>query len=723
MNINHEETVRSEISRRDFLKTSGAGLTFAFVFGPMGVKCFGSEIRGREKGEFTAWVRINPDNSILIYSPGDEMGQGSMTGVPIILAEEMDADWSTVTIETSPTEPAIFGSGSRNAMVTGGSRTIRTYFRKVRLVGAQVRRVLLDSVATEWQVPASELTTEPSLVVHAKSGRSITYGEIADFATVPYDMPDVTDADLKSPREFRLIGKIKARYDIPEKTDGSAMFSIDHQVPGMAYGVVSRSPVNESRPVSFNEADVLSMAGISDVVTLDHGIGIVGETLEAVLEAKDALEITWSPVAADQFNSEEVLASFADVAADANADSRTVFETGNAESALGKAVRRYQADYYSEHVNHAQLEPLNAIASVNEAGDGAEVWAGTQSPWNARVAAAQVLDVDPSRIKLNRFYSGGGFGRRLYPDYIAEAVQLSKAVKRPVKLMWTREDDIQYGFFRPMNLQRMTAGVDENGKIVAWKHTIVGDNSPGLLTGGAQIPHYDIANQDIDVRHVENGVRLSAWRAVAHPFNKFAIEAFLDEVASGESIDNLELHRQLMAGSARARKVVDLVAEMARAGGSVPEGRARGLAFAERGESLTAGIAEISLDEGTGKIRVHRAWLAGDFGIIVHPDNARAQMEGGFIFGLSSVLSEQITFKNGRVQQSNYRDYPIMTMAESPEIEVQFVDSDADPWGIGELGNPLAGGTVANAFAALTGKRLRHTPFTPERVSEVLGRS
>ncbi len=722
MSINHKETVRSNISRRDFLKTSGAGLTFAFVFVPLGVKCVGSVVPRNDTAAFTAWVRINPDNSILIRSPADEMGQGSMTAVPIILAEEMDADWSTVSIEFSPTEPATFGSGSSNTMMTGGSRTIRTYFRKVRLVGAQARRVLLDNVAAHWQVPVSELTTEPSLVIHAKSSRRISYGEIAALATVPDDLPVVSEADLKSPRDFRLIGKINSRVDIPEKTDGSAVFSIDHQVTGMAYGVISRSPVNESRPLSFNKADVLAMAGVSDTVQLDHGIGIVGETIEAVLEAKDALEITWSSGTADQFNSDEVLAGFADVAADARADSRTVHETGNVEKGLETAVRRYQADYYSEHVYHAQLEPLNAIASVNEAGDGAEVWAGTQSPWNARVAAAQVLDVDPSRIKLNRFYSGGGFGRRLYPDYIAEAVQLSKAVKRPVKLMWTREDDIQYGFFRPMNLQRLVAGVDANGKIVAWKHTIVGDNSPGLLTGGAQIPHYDVANQHIDVRHVENGVRLSAWRAVAHPFNKYAIEAFLDEVAAGESIDNLDLHRQLMAGSARARKVVDLVAEMARAGGSVPEGRARGLAFAERGESLAAGIAEISLDERSGKITVHRAWLSGDFGIIVHPDNARAQMEGGFIFGLSSVLSERITFKNGRVQQSNYGDYPVMTMAESPEIEVQFVDSDADPWGIGELGNPLAGGAVANAFAALTGKRLRHTPFTPDTVSEVLGR-
>jgi isoquinoline 1-oxidoreductase beta subunit len=310
----------------------------------------------------------------------------------------------------------------------------------------------------------------------------------------------------------------------------------------------------------------------------------------------------------------------------------------------------------------------------------------------------------------------------LNSDFVGEAVLLSKAVRRPVKLIWTREDDVQYGYYRPMNLQRMTAGVDDDGNVLFWKHTTVGD-SPGLLVGGAQIPHYDIPNQRIDVKGVPSGVRLAAWRAVAHPFNKYAIEAFIDEIARGESMDPIELRRKLMAGSPGALNVMNRVVDMARRAGPAPEGRARGFAFAERDRSLAAATVEISLDRSSGKIQVHRAWLAGDFGIIVQPDSARAQMEGGFVFGLSSVLTERISFREGRVEQSNFSNYNLLSMSEAPHVEVEFLPSEEPPTGIGELANPLAGGAVANAFAALTGKRLRHTPFTPDRVSDILGRS
>lgn len=713
----------STYSRRDFLKTSGAGLTFAVVFGPMGVRAVSAESTDQMKETaFSAWVKINTDNSILIYSPASEMGQGSMTAVPIILAEEMDADWDHVRLEFSPTQPNIFGSGGGNAMVTGGSRTVRTYFPKVRRVGAQIRRVLLDNVAREWQVPVAELSTEPSTVVHSASGRKITYGEVAAFSEVPATMPSIDDSEFKAPQDYRLIGKNLPRRDIPAKTDGSAQFSIDVQVPGMVYGFITRSPVHDGSPKSFNEEEIVAMPGVLQTVELPYGIGVLGETLEQTLKAKEALRIEWAPGAvADGFDSVATLAGYSDIASDEGVATRTVFEQGDAAATMEKAVRTYEADYFSDHVNHAQLEPVNAIASVNPSGDGVELWAGTQAPWSAVTAAAEAINVSPDRVVLNRYLSGGGFGRKLNPDFVAEAALLSNAIKRPVKLIWTREDDLQYGFMRPMNLQRMKAGVDAEGNLIAWNHCIVGDDSPGMIAGGAEIPHYAIPNKNIEARHVESGVRHWYWRAVAHPFNKYAIESFIDEIAVGESKDPIEYRRMLMADDPKALRVIDLIVEMANKAGPAPDGRARGLSFAERGPSIAAAIAEISVDRNSGQIHVHRVWCGGDFGIIVQPDNAAAQMEGGMIFGLSSVLSERVTFVNGEVQQSNYRDYRIMTIDEAPEFEVAFVESFEDPVGIGELSNPLAGGAVANAFRALTGKNLRHTPFTPEKVLEVLG--
>ncbi len=399
---------------------------------------------------------------------------------------------------------------------------------------------------------------------------------------------------------------------------------------------------------------------------------------------------------------------------------RSVSRQGDAHAELPQTFKQYTADYYSDHVYHAQMEPLCSVVSVNEAGDGAEVWVGTQFTSGAREEVAQALGVDFDRVTLHPCYLGGGFGRRSNSDYVVEAVHLSKAIRRPVKLIWTRQDDLQYGQYRPMNLQRLEAGVDEEGMIKAWTHCIVGDGG-GLLTSGAENEFYDIPNQAIELCSVDTGVRLKHWRAVGHGFNKYAIEAFIDEIATDWSIDPYEYRRRLMRNAPRARAVLDAVAEMSDWGGTPPEGRARGMAFGERSGSLAAGVAEISLDRQTGKIRVHRFWCAVDGGIIVQPDNAEAQIEGGIVTGLSSVLFERVTLKDGKVQQSNYDDYPILRMSDMPEVEVRFIESYENPEGLGEPGVPVAGGAVANAFAALTGRRLYHMPFTPDRVKAVLG--
>jgi len=715
----------NDLSRRTFVQ-AGAGISFAVAFGSWGVKALAGESGAMAESAFGAWVRIDADGTILIYNPAAEMGQGSMTALPVILAEEMDADWTDVRIEYSPVEPGIYGrgwgggGGGGGTMLTVGSMAVRGYFTKLRLAGAQIRRVLLDNAAHEWGVPVSELTTEPSTVVHGPSGRRFSYGEIAAFAEVPAELPAVDESQLKSPEEFRLIGHSVPRWDIPAKTDGSAQFAMDVQVPGMLYGMIVRSPVHNGRPESFNEATVRAQSGVVTTVQLDHGVGVIAESIETVLHARDVLEIEWARGAeAETFDSEAALAAYADIPDSGQVPASTISERGDAPAALREAVTRYEADFLADHVYHAQMEPLNAVASVNGVGDAAEVWAGTQGADGARAAAARTLGVNIEQVTFHPCYLGGGFGRRTTNEDVVEAVHLSNAVKQPVKLMWTREDDLQYGMYRPMCLQRLRAGIDAEGKVSAWTHCVVGDGG-GLLASGIEIPFYAIPNQHLERCAVSHGMRLKHWRGVGHGFNKFAIEAFVDEVAGGQSVDPYQFRRTLMQGSSRALAVLDAVAEMADWGGSLPAGRGRGIAFGERSGSLAAGVAEISLDEGTGKIRVHRFWCAVDGGIIVQPKNAEAQIFGGIVTGLSSALFERITIKDGQAQQSNFHDYQMMRMSDVPEIEVRFIDSREPPSGLGEPGVPVTGGAVAGAFFALTGRRLRHLPFSPERVRAVL---
>lgn len=718
----------SEFSRRTFLKYS-TGISFAIAFDPLGgVKAVVAQtISPSEDTTFGAWVKINTDGGILIYNPAAEMGQGTMTALPLIVAEEMDADWSDVCIEHSPIEPDIYGRswgrGGGNTMLTVGSYAVRGYFNKLRVAGAQIRQVLLDNAARNWGVSSGELATEPSVVVHSASGRRMSYGEIAAIANVPSQLPKIDESQLRSPADFRLIGHSVPRHDVPGKTDGSAEFALDVHLPGMLYGMITRSPVHNGRPASYNEAKVRSLPGVTTTVELEHGVGIIGESIEAVIGARGELDIKWAEGnPAERFDSEAILAGYAGIADDDTVEAHSIVSEGDPQVALEQATIRYEADYFADYVYHAQMEPLNAVVSVNEAGDGAEVWVGTQATASARSTAAQVLGVDMDRIIFHPCYLGGGFGRRSNSDYLAEAVHLSNAVKRPVKLLWTRKDDLQYGMFRPMCLQRLAAGLDDQGNVTAWKHSVVGDGGRrgGLLTSGIEIPFYNIPNQHIEARTLSHGIRVKHWRSVAHGFNKFAIEAFVDEIAAGQSVDPYQFRRTLLQNSPRAQKVLDTVAEMANWGGTDEKGRAKGIAFGERSGSLAAGVAEISINESTGKIRVHRFWCALDAGIIVQPDNAQAQIEGSVVMGLSSALIERITIKDGKVRQSNFHNYPIMRMSDVPEVEVKFVASSEPPTGIGEPGLPITGGAVANAFAALTGKRLRHLPFSEERVRAVL---
>lgn len=725
---NQTKSKSASVSRRNFLIAAG-GLTIGITAYALMPKIKRSLNSGNldddlEPQKVTAWVHLREDGRIIIYNPAAEMGQGSLTALPVIFAEEMDADWAQVSIDYSPIEPEIYGFpgwGDRKNMITVGSITVKNYFQSLRQAGAQARYVLLHSAARHWELPIEELSTEPSTVVHQKSGRRMSYGEIVSVLSVPETLPEIPEDQLKSPADFRLIGTVMPRYDIPSKVDGSALFAMDIQVPEMVYGVIERGNLHGASPKLKNEEGILGLPGILKVVQLDYGIGIVADTMHEALAAKEQLEIEWNEgVPAASHTSEDAFIQYQNLVADKAVEGKVLNNQGDVKKAFKQSSKTYTAEFKNDYVYHAQMEPLNAVASFSPEEQSIEIWAGTQNPGSLRPSIAEALGIEQAKVKFNQHFLGGGLGRRSLHDYVIEAALLSKAVSKPVKLIWTREDDLRYGMYRPLSLQSMKASVDANGKITGFSHVIVGDGDR-LLASGAKNEFYNIPNQFLELRVLGQGVRLKHWRSVGHGPNKFAIESFIDEIAFDQGKDPLDFRKQLMQDAPKALKTLEKAAEMANWGGEIPTGRARGIAFGERSGALCSGICEISLDQNTGKIKVHKFWTAVDAGIIAQPDNAIAQMEGGILMGIGSVLSERVTIENGRIQQSNFHDYPILRMEDVPEnIEVAMISSESAPQGIGEASLPLVGGAIANAFAALTGKRLRHLPFTPERVLEAL---
>jgi isoquinoline 1-oxidoreductase beta subunit len=721
------QKTKNTISRRGFLKASGEVALFIGVSGilPQLVSCRDADkMREQlEKHPVTAWVRLSEDGGITICNPAAEMGQGSMTSLPVVFAEEFDADWSKVSVAFSPQEAEIYGSegwtpGSK-LMMTVGSRTTHSYWPVMRKAGAQARYVLMSSAAALWGVPVSEVTTSESLVKHEKSGKQMGYGELVPHLVMPEALPEITAEDLKDPAEFRLIGKVLPRTEIPEKVDGSAQFAMDIRLPGMVYGVLERGNLHGSKPTLTNEAAIREMDGVIKIVHLDYAIGIIADSLEEALHAKRQLKITWGPSAALGHNSQQVYTTYEEIASSGERG-RILTEIGDVERAFGSAARTYTADFKNDYVYHSQMEPLNAVIRVAEDLQSAEVWVGSQQGPDTKLGVPGILGIPHDKVKVHLQYLGGGFGRRSMNDFVEECAILAKEVApKPLKLIWTRKDDLTYGAFRPLSLQRLMASTDSSGSLTGFSHCVVGDGG-NLVASGVSNDHYDIPNQLAEWREASNGIRLKHWRAVGHGPNKFAIECMLDEIAHAQKTDPVEFRRKLMAKSPRALATLEKVAEISDWDGPLEAGRAKGVAFVEHG-SLGSGVCEISLDRETGKIRVHKFWIALDAGVPVQPDNIKAQMEGGIIMGMSSVLKEQITIADGRVEQSNFDTYQLLRMQDIPEsIETVIIPSTERPEGVGETATPMVACAIANAFLKLTGKRLRHLPFTPERVLEVL---
>ncbi len=736
------EIVDAPINRRGFLAVSG-GLTFSVA---LGAGLSGADSAQAQAGssalQANVWVRIGSDDSVVVMTPTGEMGQGTTTALPMILAEELDADWSKVRIEYAPPNPRVFGNP--HPLLNGGQASLASiaipgYFMPLRMAGAQARRVLMDAAAARWAVPVGELSTNAGVVIHAASGRRLRYGEIAAFATVPAELPKISAADLKQPQQFKLIGRADiGRNDVLDKVTGKAKFGIDAMVPEMVHATVLESPMDGARPDFVNTAEAMAVPGVIQVMAMPFGVAVLASTAEAARLARNVLQpkVTWNTQGARGagFDSDKAKEEYARHGRSPDAKPMSAYKKGEPDQALASAARVIEATYWSEHTCHAQMEPMNCVARVAADGQSAEIWTGTQAPVLAAMAAAGVLKTTPDKIRLNQMLLGGGYGRRITPDIVAQAVAIANASKKTVKLVLTREDDMAAARPRPMTHHIMRAGLDAQGKVVGWKHRIVAENVDAVAapprfaaTGGkdyigwqgSNLPHYSIANWESEGLREQRGMRVHAFRGIGAGHNKFAIESFLDEVAQARNMDPLAMRLELTQSDPRARAVIEAVAEMSDWKRN-RSGRALGLAFADYHGTVAAGVAEVSIEPATGKIVVHNYWTAADPGLVVQPESVLGQLEGGAVYGLSVALLEELTIKGGAVQQTNYHDYPVLRMADMPEIHTRIVKSDAPPTGMGEAGVGPVAPAIANAVARLTGKRLRALPMSPARVKAAL---
>jgi isoquinoline 1-oxidoreductase subunit beta len=716
------------LTRRGFL-AGASGLTFALAFQP-GLVTPASAAEGAVA--MNAWVHIDPSGAITIYAPAAEMGQGVQTVVPLILAEELDADWDAVTVRTAPVDPA-FAHPIFRGQYTVASLTVRGYWGPARTAGAQVRRVLIETAAGEWGLEPAELTTEASAVV-GPDGRRMTYGEIAALGRVPAELPEIAPEELKPVAEYRLLGNDRIRVDVAEKSSGHATYAIDVHLPDMLYATVARAPVRGQTVATHNGDAVAAMDGVTHVLDLGHGVAVVGRSMPQVFAARAALEIDWTgDVPGTAIDSARDQTEYLDRMRDpANAPDVVFAEKGDTDAALAEAAEVMTREFVTEYCYHAQMEPMGATAWVRA--DAAEVWTGTQWQSMALNRTAAITGLDPAQVTIHQLYLGGGFGRRAHTEYIDDAVTIAKETGQPVKLLLSREDDVASARLRPLTAQRVSMALDADGRIAALHHAVAcepvspymygaarweADAGKDLITmRGSALPHYAVEHQRAVHYHEMRGARVAAWRGIGAGYTKFALETMIDEIARGRDQDPLD-YRLALSANPRVTALLEKVAEMS--DWRTPrEGRGLGLAFAEYGESLGAAVAEISLDRDTGRIAVHNLWAAVDVGLPLQPDNIRAQIEGGMAFGLSAALKEEITIREGRIVETNFDDYEILRMDETPEIAVEILRGADAPTEVGELGLPMVAPALANAVFALTGRTVNHLPMTPERIRALL---
>jgi isoquinoline 1-oxidoreductase subunit beta len=666
-----------------------------------------------------AFIRIAPDGSITLFMPQAEMGQGTHTSMSMLLAEELEVTPEQVRLEHAPPDDKLYANPLFGEQITGASSSIRMFYEPLRRAGATARAMLIAAAAASWNVDAASCRARKGVVTHTPTGRTLSYGALAaKAATVP--VPD--KVALKDPKDFTLIGTPAKRPDTPSKVNGTAQYGIDVRLPGMLIATVAASPVLGGKVAGLDDEKAKAVPGVRQIVQLDDAVAVVADHMWAAKQGSAALDIRWEDGPNAKVSTADVAEGLAKASETAGVTAR---KDGDPASALAGAAKKVEAVYESPFLAHATMEPMNCTVHVRR--DGCEVWTGSQVLSRARAAAAKVTGLPLEKVVVHNHFLGGGFGRRLEVDYVTQAVRIAKQVDAPVKVVWTREEDVQHDVYRPYYYDRFAAGLDAHGKPVAWSHRIVGPSimarflPPGFKDGididavdGAVQLLYDIPAIQIEyVRHEEPVLNTGFWRGVGVTHNNFVVESFIDELAAVSKQDPVAFRRALLRKSPRALTVLELAAKEAGWGKPVPRGRGRGVAllFSSWGTYL-AQVAEVEVT-GSSDVRVRRIVCAVDCGQVVNPDIVKAQIESGVVYGISGALWGEVTLNNGRVEQSNFNNYRVLRMNETPPIAVHLVRNSEAPGGIGEPGTAVTAAALGNAIYAATGKRLRKLPLQP----------
>jgi isoquinoline 1-oxidoreductase beta subunit len=707
------------VNRRDFLKTGAAG-GVALVIGfylPGKFEAL-TAAPPAEPAALNAWVRIAPDDSVTILIDKSEMGQGITTALAMLLAEELEFDWKKVKTEFAPAAPQYFNP-LFGLQGTGGSCSIRGSWGPLTKAGAAAREMLIAVAAKKWYVEASTCHAENGAVVHAATKKRLGYGALVEEAA---KLPVPANPVPKDPKDYKYIGKPTKRLDTPEKVNGKAGFGIDVRLPKIQHAVVARCPVIGGKVKSFNDSKAKTVRGVKQVLQISSGVAVVADNTWSAMQGRDALQIQWDEGSNAALSSDSIRKLYLERAEQPGAIAR---KDGDADAALAGAAKKIEAVYEVPFLAHATMEPMNCAADVRA--DGCDIYAPTQFQTFVQMTGAKICGLKPEQVHVHTTFLGGGFGRRAEQDFIAEAVEISKATGAPVQVTWTREDDIQHDFYRPAVYSKLAAVLDADGWPVAYKSRIVSPSImsrffPGSVKNGLDDSSvegqanskYSIPNFLVEYVLTETGVPVGFWRSVGNSQNGFITECFVEELAKAGGKDSFEFRRKLLADAPRHRGVLELAATKAGWGQPLPAGRTRGIAVVESFGSFVAEVAEVSFNKSSGEVKVHRVVCAVDCGRYVNPETIAAQMEGGIVYGLSAALKGQITIDKGRVQQSNFHDYELLRLNEMPKVEVHIVPSNDPPGGIGEPGTPPIAPAVCNAIFAATGKPIRHLPIRAE---------
>ena len=708
------------VGRRGFIKTSvaiGGGLLVTW-YGPH-LGGFGDTVSAEGKDyAINAFVRIGTDETVTVISAHSEMGQGVYTSLPMLLNEELQADWSKIKVEAAPVDK-VYNHPVFGMQMTGGSTTSPAEWERYRKMGAVARVMLIQAAAKQWNVGPETCEAKDGVVIQSASNKRATYGSLASAAA---QLTPPVEVKLKSPKSFTLVGKPTRRLDTPSKTNGAAQFGLDVHVPGMLTAVVMRPPVFGGRVAKVDASEALKIPGVKAVEQVPSGVAVIAERFWPAKLGRDKLSVEWDLGPNASLSTEQMLRDFSEMGKTPGTIAK---KSGDPAAALKSAAKTITAEYDVPYLAHAMMEPLNCVVDLRA--DSCEIWTGTQFETVDRANAAKAAGLDPEKVQIHTTLLGGGFGRRANPvsDFVVEAVHVAKAAKAPVKVVWTREDDLKGGWYRPMWHDQFAAGFDTDGNPTVWTHTIVGQSiMQGTLFEGFTIKDgvdsasvegaadiiYGFPNLQVDLHSPKIGVPVQWWRSVGHSHTGFSVEAFFDEVAHAARKDPYELRRKLLTNQPRMLAVLDLAAKKANWGSKLPDGVGRGIAAHFSFDSYVAQIVEASVEKNGG-VRVHRVVCALDCGLVINPDTVKAQMEGGIIFGLTAALKTEITLKGGRVEQGNFDDYQMLRMFESPEIEVHFLPSTENPTGVGEPGVPPVAPALVNAIFAATGKRIRRLPI------------